>query len=296
MLSILIPTYNYNITSLVYEVHKQATNAKIDFEIICFDDGSKSEINSKNESINQINHCRFKELSSNIGRSSNRNLLAQEAQYEILLFLDADVMPKSDNFILNYLNYFHTDFEAIYGGFAYKKEKPKDEFMLRWTYGKSKEQVTATLRNKMPYKIVISANFMIKKSVFLKLNPKILKSDYGYDNYFGALLKLQKIKVLHIDNEVFHLGLDSNTLYLNKVHQAIHTLLKLKNKDEFISSQYSLLNTFIDLKKWKLHFFFSWLYKTFKRTFQTNLLGRSPSIFVLQTYKLSYLCYQDLNT
>ena len=46
MLSILIPTYNYDITHLVYELHKQASEAEIDFEIICLDDGSKSEINS----------------------------------------------------------------------------------------------------------------------------------------------------------------------------------------------------------------------------------------------------------
>ena len=31
MLSILIPTYNYDITHLVYELHKQATEAEIDF-------------------------------------------------------------------------------------------------------------------------------------------------------------------------------------------------------------------------------------------------------------------------
>ena len=30
MLSILIPTYNYDITHLVYELHKQATKAEID--------------------------------------------------------------------------------------------------------------------------------------------------------------------------------------------------------------------------------------------------------------------------
>ena len=94
MLSILIPTYNYDITHLVYELHKQATKAKIDFEIICFDDGSKSEINSKNDSINQLNYSKFKELPLNIGRSAIRNLLAKEGQYENLLFIDAGTFPK----------------------------------------------------------------------------------------------------------------------------------------------------------------------------------------------------------
>ena len=42
MLSVLIPTYNYNAVSLVKELHKQLLDSNIVFEIICIDDGSKS--------------------------------------------------------------------------------------------------------------------------------------------------------------------------------------------------------------------------------------------------------------
>ena len=38
MLSILIPTYNLDITALVHEVHKQSTACNIDFEILVFDE------------------------------------------------------------------------------------------------------------------------------------------------------------------------------------------------------------------------------------------------------------------
>ncbi len=40
MLSILIPTYNYNIVALVSEIHRQISNTEIPFEIICLDDAS----------------------------------------------------------------------------------------------------------------------------------------------------------------------------------------------------------------------------------------------------------------
>ena len=44
MLSILIPIYNYNSYPLVQELHKQCLESDIDFEILCQDDASNSEL------------------------------------------------------------------------------------------------------------------------------------------------------------------------------------------------------------------------------------------------------------
>ena len=52
MLSVLIPTYNYNAFSLVEELHRQLTLEAIIFEIICLDDGSNSVLNNENKKIN----------------------------------------------------------------------------------------------------------------------------------------------------------------------------------------------------------------------------------------------------
>ncbi|HET8884785.1 MAG TPA: glycosyltransferase, partial [Salinimicrobium sp.] len=95
MLSVLIPTYNYNIFPLVEKIHGLFTRENIGFEIICLDDGSgNEEINKKNHQINAFSNSSFSELEKNIGRSSIRNLLAKKASYDWLLFLDADVIPK----------------------------------------------------------------------------------------------------------------------------------------------------------------------------------------------------------
>ena len=40
MISILIPTYNHNITRLVTDLHQQALETYVDFEIIVVEDGS----------------------------------------------------------------------------------------------------------------------------------------------------------------------------------------------------------------------------------------------------------------
>ena len=101
MISILIPTYDYDITKLVHELVKQCQSAQIVFEIICQDDDSKSDLNLKNDTINSIASCHFYSNSENFGRSKNRNTLAQKSNYDWLLFLDCDMIHVSENFIQN---------------------------------------------------------------------------------------------------------------------------------------------------------------------------------------------------
>ena len=294
MLSVLIPVYNYDIRMLVNRLHEQLTATDIVFEIICMDDASQQGFSVTNSEISKLRHTSYYISDSNQGRVATRQTLAAQATFDWLLFLDADVMPKLDSFISDYLAYLNREYDAVYGGFAYNKERPTNDFVLRWTYGKSKEQVTAAIRNKKPYKITISANFLIKKALFKQINSEIKAKGYGYDNYFGSLLKTKKAPIIHIDNEVFHLGLEVNASYLNKVEQSIDTLLALDHKGLINTTENSLIVVYRTLKQWKLNGLFSWLFKRFKHSFRSNLLGKKPSMLSLQVYKLSYLCYQDI--
>ncbi|WP_299336973.1 glycosyltransferase family 2 protein [uncultured Psychroserpens sp.] len=296
MLSVLIPVYNYDIRALVTAIQEQLLTSQIPFEIICMDDGSKSNFRTINSEIEQLEHTGYRVSNSNLGRVATRKSLAENASYNWLLFLDADVIPRTNQFINNYIPYLHTDYEAVYGGFAYKEDQPEDDLMLRWTYGRSNEQVSAHIRNKTPYKIVISANFLIKKTRFLELSSYMTNTGYGYDNYFGALLKEKTVKVFHIDNEVFHLGLESSASYLKKIEESIDNLLQLDTEDKLKTTDNSLLKLFKLFKTYKLHKIWAWVYKTFGSSLKSNLLSKRPSVFMLQCYKLSYICYQDQNS
>jgi hypothetical protein len=295
MLSVLIPVYNYDIRLLVNTIHNQLRDCDVKFEIICIDDCSEKSYSLINTEINNLSNTSYTISNKNIGRIAIRQALAEQANYEWLLFLDADVMPKMDNFISNYTSLLFPNYDAIYGGFAYKQEQPKDDYMLRWVYGTSNEQVSASKRNQTPYKIVISANFLIKKAIFKRLNSQITQRGYGYDNYFGALLKSNEQKVFHIDNEVYHLGLEPNENYLNKIEQSVDTLLKLESNGDLQQTENTLYNTYKLLKKLKINHLFSWIYKVYKNRFKKNLLSSKPKVSVLQFYKLSYICFQDLN-
>lgn len=294
MLSILIPVYNFDIRTLVEQLHQQLRDASIDFEIICQDDASELDTAKTNAAIEKLDHTTYKHSDSNLGRIATRQQLANSATYDWLLFIDADVLPKSDTFIQNYINYINSDFQAIYGGFAYKDQPVDQHLSLRWKYGKSKEQVAASKRNKWPYKITISANFLIQKSVFIELNSKITHKGYGYDNFFASLLNQHHIKVLHIDNEVYHLGLEPNAQYLKKVEASVKNLLDLDKANSLSENENSLLLAYKRAKRLKLNGLVSGLFQWFRPSIQRNLLGTKPSILALQFYKLGYICHLDL--
>ena len=169
MLSILIPTYNYNALPLAQELERQALALNITFELICIDDGSFSLLNKENQKINALTNCKFIEAKENIGRSAMRLKLACEAQYNNLLLLDADVFPKDKLFLKNYLDVLKPGHQVYFGGFYYRTEDFTPDKSLRYVFGKKREQVPAKERNENPYKVIISANFLIDKSVYLNI-------------------------------------------------------------------------------------------------------------------------------
>ena len=291
MFSILIPTYNFDVYKLVHNVHTQLNDNKINFEIIVFEDGSK-EFENKIKDLKNVEIIYNEE---NIGRVKARQFLAKKAKYDWLIFLDADVIPKRNHFILNYLNATLLDYDVVFGGFAYYQTKPGNDYLLRWKYGKEQEEVFAFKRNKTPYKIIISANYMIKKTVFNAINFQMNAKGYGYDNYDGALLKQYNTKVLHIDNEVYHLGIEKSRIYLKKKEQAAITLLKLLKEENITVHDNQLLGLYLNLKKFKSIFLLSGIYRLFSGLMKKNLTGNNPSIKILQLYRISFMCYISKN-
>jgi hypothetical protein len=250
MLSVLIASYNRNVVNLIDELYCQLTNEHIAFEIICLDDASESDINTTNQIINQLPFCSFKSLKKNIGRSAIRNLLASKAKYDWLLFLDCDVLPTDSKFIFNYLQAIkNNNYSVFLGGIKYRDDDSKN--LLRWKFGKKSEEINSHIRNKNPDNYFFTANFLIKKDVFetLKFNEKI--KDYGYEDLvFAKELIKNKIKIYHIENQVFHLGIDVNKDFIEKTKHAIRNLVflveanYLQKKDTKLYRTYYKFNTF----------------------------------------------------
>lgn len=293
MLSILIPTFNYDITALVVDVHKQSKSCNIVFEILVFDDASTDlEVRKKNASINALENTSYTTLKSNIGRSAIRNKLAKSAQYNWLLFLDADVMPVNNHFVFNYINSLSDSKPIIYGGISYQEERPNQTQLLRWVYGREREALSSEIRKKDIYVSFLTLNFIIQKDTFEKaiFNENIPNLRYE-DTLFSYDLKRKKIPITHIENPVCHLGLESSEIFLSKSKESLEAL-NLFLKQKLINANYIRISRVKNrLQKFKLDLLLSTIYPSLKTRFEKNLLSNTPSLFIFDLYRLSYLCY-----
>lgn len=288
MISILIPTYNYNVFPLVENLQKQSDGLNIAYEILVLDDAStEKKIVEKNSEINSMGNCRFEVLPKNIGRSKIRNLLAEKAKFDWLLFLDADVLPKTANFMKEYTLVIEKHkCQVIYGGIVYQQEKPTDNKMLRWKYGKEREAKSVLDRQKDPY-FIISQNLFIKKTTFLKANS-FTENYYGLDNFFSNQLKKMNAVVLHIYNPVIHFGLEENERFIKKALNAVETTVILEAKGLMDKDMRPIQKSYIKLDRFHLEGVFSFVISNFKTTMERNFNSPNPNLFWFDLYRLNY--------
>ena len=295
MLSILIPVYNYNVLPLINELVKQCNFSGITFEIICLDDLS-TLIFAENQKINQFENCHYSVLKKNIGRSSIRNLLAKKAIYENLLFLDADTIPVQQDFISKYISQINNTEKVIYGGILYENTKPSKDQLLRWIYGSKREALLTSERNKNPYISFLTLNFLISKSIFsvVSFNENIPNLRHE-DTLFSFELMQNKIEIIHIENPVFHLGIEDSKTFIRKSEEAVIGLKNLVDSG-LIRPDYVRLSHYNNtLKKYHFQSLIAFGFKILKPLFIHNLLGKKPSLFLFDIYRLGYYCTLNSN-
>jgi len=290
MLSILIPTYNYNVFPLVKEVSEQCIAEKLSFEIIVLDDASQN-FHTENNEINNLDNFSYSILNQNIGRSAIRNLLSTKASFDNLLFLDADVRMISDQFIKNYINFIrsNSNYGVVYGGIVYQESKPNDNQLLRWIYGNKREALSAEKRNENVYVSFLTLNFLIKKEVFktVQFNEDIPNLRYE-DLLFSFDLMKNKIDLQHINNQVVHNGIETSHVFMQKTNDSLKGLKFLLSKNYLPADYAKISNVFNLLNQTKLLFLINLIYKMRKNSFEKNLLSSKPSLFIYDIYRLGY--------
>lgn len=293
MLSILIPTYNYNITKLVQELQHQAVALEVDFEIIVMEDGSEKYLD-ENQSVAALDHCKYIRLKENAGRSAIRNKLADAARFDYLLFLDCDAAIVNRNFLNKYIS-FCGESCVVLGGRIYDALDKNPEFSLLRKYGTEKEANTLkNMKIRHQYPVFTSPNFLIEKQLFNKVRFDEKIVGYGHeDTIFGLKLQELNISFIYIDNPVVHVGLESNSIFLLKTEESVRKLYQL-----FLSGNYKklaevsrLLQIFCQLKRYRLMKLFSIKFRVVKSLLMLNLTGKNPSLLVYDLYKILFLCY-----
>lgn len=297
MLSILIPVYNYSILRLVTDLHHQALEAMIDFEIIVMEDG-EMPLTKVNAVIGKFDHCLHIVLPQNIGRSAIRNKLADTAKYEHLLFMDGDAEVFLPNYLNKYIPFCKEECVVI-GGTAYDSKEHNPDFSLRLKYGREREAKMYEHSLNMTSKVLNFAtfNFLISKSIFNSIRFDEHIRGYGHeDTLFGHQLHVLKYEIIRIDNPLIHKGLDDNNAFLKKTCEATRNLFLLyqTGRYPFLVEESKLLSTFVKVKHFGFQPFFTILFKIFDLSIKTQLSSSNPSLRLYDIYKLLFLCSTSL--
>jgi hypothetical protein len=215
--------------------------------------------------------------------------LAEQAKYDWLLFLDADVIPVTSAFIQHYIDAIQPN-TVIFGGYQYEKESTDATKILRYRYGKEREEKYASERNKNPYTYVFSGNMLVPKSIFLNFNYQANEKNYGMDIYFGYQLYQHHISVLHLDNPILHLGLETNEVYFQKALQGVESRKKYLLHEKGVDQMNPLVQAYFKLKKMGLIKLAAVGFKIVAPFLKKNILSTNPKLVFFDIYRLGYLC------
>ncbi len=292
MLSICIPVYNNDIVSLVHTLARQCKGCNIPFEIICIDDAS-SLYKEKNRTLSGEPELRYSELTENVGRAVIRNLLAQTASYDYLLYVDSDVSIRNNDFIQTYIKGIHRSDPVVVGGILYHEMQVGASTKLHYTYGTKRESRSAAERNKKPYSSFLTGNLLVQKKLVEEIQFLSSLKEYGHeDTLFCLELKKRSIPVLHLDNALIHEGLEKNEVFVEKQLTAVRNLSSLIQQG-YDMRGISLYDAYARLNHYKLSGIFTFCFGAIRRIVYSSLVtGKSNWLLLfdaLRLYELSVM-------
>lgn len=306
MLSILIPTYKRDCRPLVERMRLCAERLGQPYEILVADDASPENYRTQNREIVRWPNCRYVQSGVNLGPARIRNLLVSEARYPCLLFLDADVMPQTDDFLVRYRMAAQAlageSISAgrpadgmpaevppfvICGGFVYPPHPSSPRAALRHKYGVRVEAVPAVRRARAPYRAFISMNFLTTRACLARVPFDANFHQYGYeDALFGMQLAAADIPIRHIDNPVCHLVEEDSAAYLKKIRRAVRNAAAQEarlGEGAVVALVRPPAPSGIGRADGRL-------VPLDGKAVERQLCGRHPSLKLFAFYKLGYLC------
>ncbi len=285
MLSILIPTYNFDCTALVKTLATQCEQADLVFEILVGNDASTQCLDALT-AMSRMEHVEVLSAANNMGRSKMRNLLADKAAYNTLLFIDCDADASGNPaYIRQYLPYIGTPC-CVVGGTQTHPSLNSVETRLNYTYDLLRETQNS------PKGHFTTFQFLLDKALFNKVRFDETISSYGFEDSFFGYEIAQLSPIQYINNPLVHTGMRTNAAYLAKIDELCTTLVQLYHSDKQttllkVSKLARYLHT---LHRLKLHKVFACLFQAFEKRIVKNLCSPTPYLRNLDLYKLGGAC------
>lgn len=98
--------------------------------------------------------------------------------------------------------------------------------------------------------------------------------------------------IKHINNPVYHLGLETNEAFLTKSLCAIDIFILLENQEKLSKDYSNIQRAYIRLKKFNMDVFALNAISKFTLTFEKNLKSSKPKLRYFNLYRLSYYLKQ----
>lgn len=287
-LSILIPVYNYDVTSLVQSLAIQLKKPGMEGEIILLDDCSADESLIVNQSLQNISSVKFYKNEKNEGRMLARQKLSTLASLEYFLFLDCDSEIVNDDFLEKYFELINKKIPLASGGRIYTNTPPADcTYTLHWKYGSKRES-----RQQKQGIAFQSNNFLIKKEIFNRLDTSLQLPGYGHeDSWWGIQFEQAGISCFFLNNPVLHANIENANNYLEKSEQALANLLILEKKidNKLLRKHIRIYRWYRKIKSTGLSGLYLFFEKMFDNYFRRNLLSCKPNLYYFDCYRLAVL-------
>jgi hypothetical protein len=195
-------------------------------------------------------------------------------------------MPVKSDFIATYFRQTLEKSSIFCGGITYEDHLENKRY-LRYKYGKKHEEVALEKRIKEPYKYFFTGNFFIKKNVFIKVTFQEKLVEYGREDLlFSIGLLEKKFSITHVKNEVFHLGLDENKIFIAKTKKAMENIIFLEKEGFLEQKKQKLLQIVQLLTSLKMNLLLIRLYPFFEKKAE-----KLSSVWYLNLLKVSYICF-----
>jgi hypothetical protein len=279
----------------VKSLHDEAETLPIDYEILLSDNASEENFRKENSLLASLSNVRYCQSEINLERAGNRNFLFKTATYPYILFMDCDSKVSKKDYIKDFLPYCVPG-SICSGGRIYNSAKPTDKkLMLHWKVGRARESHSAAVRSRKPNNSFMSCNFLIDKNIFdvVRFDERL----HGYcneDTLFGIELKKKGITVSHIDNPLYHMGLEKAEVFLTKIEEGLrnyHKINLLYNNDPVFIESCKILRTEKKIKKLHLAKYFKRLFPVTRKIMYKNLVGKNPNLTIYDLYRLGYLVF-----
>ena len=226
MLSVVVPFFGYDVVPLAKRLMNQADRAGEPVALIFVDDGSPDPAyhRSLREAMSVSNQpCLLAVLHRNAGRAKVRNYLGQLARTPYLLYLDADMWPDGDDFLVRYLSWIaEGSVDVIYGGRSAETVVLKGtdhELHRRMTV--EREALPASVRRENPAFHFYSCNFVVRRDILQAYPLDVRFTGWGWEDIEWAARVSLEYSIRHEDNAASHLGLLTVPQLLSKYDESV---------------------------------------------------------------------------